>query len=165
MVRTLSFSWKCPVTIDICFLVYSPFILLADNVNNPFNEYLLVLVNYGLAGLSLLLVLLVLLFKRLKSLSEAYKPLMIGMTVGVMTWSFFSYPFSVPFVWVIVSLILIVAFFPYVCNHYAKAGITLSLLCVVGLFMSIPVSLHICSCACNSCGRLEKSRVMPSLLI
>ena len=73
----------------------SPFILLADNVNNPFNEYLLVLVNYGLAGLSLLLVLLVLLFKRLKSLSEAYKPLMIGMTVGVMTWSFLRRPASV----------------------------------------------------------------------
>jgi len=115
----------------------SPFILLADNVNNPFNEYLLVLVNYGIVGFSLLLGLLISLFKSLKSLPEMYKPLMTGLAVGVMTWSFFSYPFSVPFVWVIVSLILIVAFFPYVCNHYAKAGITLSLLCVVGLFMAI----------------------------
>lgn len=114
----------------------SPFILLADNVNNPFNEYLLVLVNYGLAGLSLLLVLLILLFKSLKSLSEAYKPLMIGLAVGIMVWSIFSYPFGVTFVWVIVALIYIVAFFPYVCNHYAKAGVTL-LLCLVGVFKAI----------------------------
>ena len=115
----------------------SPFILLADNVNNPFNEYLLVLVNYGIVGFSLLLGLLILLFKSLKSLSEMYKPLMTGLAVGIMIWSFFSYPFSVPIVWVIVSLILIVAFFPLVGNHYAKSGITLSLLCVVGLFMAI----------------------------
>ena len=115
----------------------SPFILLADNVNNPFNEYLLVLVNYGIVGFSLLLGLLILLFKSLKSLSEMYKPLMTGLAVGIIIWSFFSYPFSVPIVWVIVSLILIVAFFPLVGNHYAKSGITLSLLCVVGLFMAI----------------------------
>lgn len=115
----------------------SPFILLADNVNNPFNEYLLVLVNYGLAGLSLLLVLLVLLFKCLKSLSEAYKPLIIGMTVGIMIWSFFSYPFSVPFVWIIVVLIFFVAFSPLVCNHYELTGATASILSLIGLFVAI----------------------------
>lgn len=115
----------------------SPFILLADNVNNPFNEYLLVLVNYGLAGLSLLLVLLVLLFKSLKSLSEAYKPLMIGMTVGIMTWSFFSYPFSVPFVWIISLLILLVAFIPFIRDHYATTTIPLSLLSTTGLLIAI----------------------------
>lgn len=115
----------------------SPFILLADNVNNPFNEYLLVLVNYGLAGLSLLLVLLVLLFKSLKSLSEAYKPLMIGMTVGIMTWSFFSYPFSVPFVWVISLLILLVASIPFMRDHYATTTLPLLLLSVTGLLIAI----------------------------
>ena len=115
----------------------SPFILLADNVNNPFNEYLLVLVNYGLAGLSLLLVLLVLLFKRLNSLSEVYKPLMIGLAVCIMTWSFFSYPFSVPFVWIIAVLVFFVAFFPLVCNHYKLAGATIPILSAIGLFVAI----------------------------
>lgn len=115
----------------------SPFILLADNVNNPFNEYLLVLVNYGHAGLSLLLVLLVLLFKRLNSLSESYKPLMIGLAVGIMTWSFFSYPFSVTFVWIIAVLISFVAFFPLVCNHYELTGAIVSILSVIGLFVAI----------------------------
>lgn len=110
----------------------SPFILLADNVNNPFNEYLLVLVNYGFAGFSLLLGLIILLFKNLNSLSIDHKPLMIGMAVGVMIWSFFSYPFSIAFVWVIAALIIIVAFFPYVSNPYGMLGVTSSLLCVVG---------------------------------
>ena len=115
----------------------SPFILLADNVNNPFNEYLLLMVNYGLAGLSLLLVLLVLLIKCLKLLSEAYKPLMIGWAVGVMVWSFFSYPFSVPFVWIIAVLISFVAFFPLVCNHYEITGATASIISLIGLFVAI----------------------------
>lgn len=114
----------------------STFILLADNVNNPFNEYLLVLVNFGLVGFSLLLILLVLLFKSLKSLSEVYKPLMIGLAVGIMIWSFFSYPFSVPFVWVIAMLISLVAFIPYGCKQYAKICVTL-ILCKVSLVVTV----------------------------
>lgn len=114
----------------------SMFILLADNVNNPFNEYLLVLVNFGLVGFSLLLILLVLLFKSLKSLSEVYKPLMIGLAVGIMIWSFFSYPFSVPFVWVIAMLISLVAFIPYGCKQYAKICVTL-ILCKVSLVVTV----------------------------
>lgn len=114
----------------------SPFILLADNVNNPFNEYLLVLVNFGLVGFSLLLILLVLLFKSLKSLPESYKPLMTGLAVCVMIWSFFSYPFSVPFVWVIALMILLVGFFPRECSHYILTGTTVSILGSIGLFVA-----------------------------
>ena len=115
----------------------SPFIQLADNVNNPFNEYLLVLVNYGLVGLALLLGLLILLFKSLKALPNTYKSLMIGLAVGLMIWSFFSYPFSVPFVWVIALIILLVAFLPVVRSHYLIASITLTILSVAGLIVSI----------------------------
>lgn len=113
----------------------SPFILLADNVNNPFNEYLLVLVNFGLVGFSLLLILLVLLFKSLKSISEVYKPLMIGLAVGIMIWSFFSYPFSVPFVWIIALMIILVAFFPRECIQYALTGAMVSILSIMGLLV------------------------------
>ena len=114
----------------------SPFILLADNVNNPFNEYLLVSVNYGFVGFSLLLGLQILLFKSLKSLSEVYKPLITGLVVGIMIWSFFSYPFSVPFVWVIAIMILLVGFFPRECSHYLLTGTTVSILGAIGLFVA-----------------------------
>ena len=114
----------------------SPFILLADNVNNPFNEYLLVLVNYGLVGFTLLLGLLILLYKSLKLLSEVYKPLMIGLAIGIMIWSSFSYPFSVPFVWVIAVLISLVAFFPRACSHYVIIGTTVSILSAIGLYVA-----------------------------
>lgn len=114
----------------------SPFILLADNVNNPFNEYLLVLVNYGLVGFTLLLGLVILLYKSLKLLSEVYKPLMIGLAIGIMIWSSFSYPFSVPFVWVIAVLISLVAFFPRACSHYVIIGTTVSILSAIGLYVA-----------------------------
>lgn len=115
----------------------SPFILLADNVNNPFNEYLLVLVNYGILGFFLLLFLLVILLYRLNLLHIPHRPLLISLTIALMIWSFFSYPYSIPFTWVITYMIVIVTIYPILRNHYVSANIAIITSCLIGLFIAV----------------------------
>lgn len=114
------------------------FLLLADNCNNPFNEYILVLVNYGITGIVCLSLLLLLLFKKLSSLNCEHKKLLISLAVVLMSLSMFSYPFSVPFVWVLTGLIFLAAIIP-------KNSITCSLvssICLVAIVVSVPKLLN-----------------------
>lgn len=114
----------------------SSFLLLADNVNNPFNEYMLVLVNYGLVVFFILLYVIVIIYKQLKTQQETYIILTIGLMVVLLVWSFFSYPFSIPFIWIVTMLIIIIAFLPVACKHYLPICITLIIICITGLCFS-----------------------------
>ncbi len=72
--------------------------LLADNVAHPFNEYLLILIEYGIAGLSLLLfAAFVMLRNRRWSTTQGLCLLAIGV------FACFSYPLRYPFVWVVIA--------------------------------------------------------------
>lgn len=71
----------------------SSYSLLADNVTHPFNEYILLLVEYGLIGLLLFVVLLFVLIKELRQISL---PMLCLLSVGV--FACFSYPIRYPFV-------------------------------------------------------------------
>lgn len=71
----------------------SSYSLLADNVTHPFNEYILLLVEYGVVGLLLLVVLLFVLIKGSKQISL---PMLCLLSVGV--FACFSYPIRYPFV-------------------------------------------------------------------
>lgn len=115
----------------------SPFILLADNVNNPFNEYLLVLVNYGIIGLLVLLGLLTLLFRKMLRQPNEYRYLLVGLTLAVMIWSFFSYPFSMPFIWVISALIVIPVLHGTGRNKKIMAPVAIILFCSMGIMQSV----------------------------
>ena len=88
--------------------ITSPFLLLADNVNNPFNEYILVLVNYGIVGFCCLMASIVAVFKRLLLLDEEKRIILSSCTVVLLVVSFFSYPFSNPFVWVVSTVIIMI---------------------------------------------------------
>ncbi|MDE5678461.1 O-antigen ligase family protein [Phocaeicola sp.] len=67
--------------------------ILASNVFHPFNEYLLLLVEYGLVGLIILIILFILLFTCKEKKEEAKLCLLI-----IMITSSFSYPFRYPLV-------------------------------------------------------------------
>lgn len=88
----------------------SPFMLLADNPSNPFNEFVLVLVNYGLLGLLLVLGFIAIVSVKLFRSPYKHKSLLIGLMITLIVWSLFSYPFSIPFVWIITAYISIYAF-------------------------------------------------------
>ncbi|MCL1933297.1 MAG: O-antigen ligase family protein [Candidatus Azobacteroides sp.] len=76
--------------------------MLADNVNRPFNEYIELLVNYGLVGFLLFTLLLFYLIRAYKRNSGKTPLTHIACwcLTAVAVFAFFSYPLRYPFVWV-----------------------------------------------------------------
>lgn len=91
----------------------SCFSQLADNVNHPFNEYLLILVEYGLIGIFILFLGIIFLFYYYNNNKnkESFVALMSLVSIGIS--SCFSYPFRYPFTWIIliVGCVIIVRAF------------------------------------------------------
>lgn len=69
--------------------------MLAGNTNHPFNEYLLLLIEQGLIGIALFLLLLVAVFRSNVSFDT---PALLAI-VSIAIFSCFSYPFKYAFVW------------------------------------------------------------------
>lgn len=79
----------------------SVFTTLADNVSSPFNEYLNVMLNWGIIGLVLLLSFVVLLiFYYYKNTNQDSQIALISL-ISIATLSLFSYPYNYPFTWII----------------------------------------------------------------
>lgn len=114
----------------------TPFLLLADNVNNPFNEYITLVVNHGIVGLAVLIIVVVFILKSLCENKEE-GPVMLSQALVLCVWAMFSYPLSIPFVWVVMGLIVLVAL---PCMNLFKGSVLwYSLLAVsmCGVFLSI----------------------------
>lgn len=82
----------------------SNFVQLADNVNHPFNEYLLILAEFGIIGIiSLSTIVFFLLYSYRRSPNSiSFKALLLLVAIAVL--SFFSYPLRYPFSWLILLL-------------------------------------------------------------
>ncbi|MBR5934660.1 MAG: O-antigen ligase family protein [Bacteroidaceae bacterium] len=89
----------------------SPYVMLADNVTHPFNEYIKLTVNYGLVGLAMAFFFLVLTVKRLLNSKENVKVIGLAVTASVFVMCQFSYPFHYAAVWFIAAVAVIPAFF------------------------------------------------------
>ena len=89
----------------------SQYVMLADNVTHPFNEYIKLTVNYGLVGLTIALCLLALTIKRLLKSRENVKVIGLAVTASVFVMCQFSYPFHYAAVWFISAIAIIPAFF------------------------------------------------------
>jgi O-antigen ligase len=87
----------------------SPYVMLADNVTHPFNEYIKLTVNYGLVGLTIALCLLALTIKRLFNSRENVKVIGLAVTAAVFVMCQFSYPFHYAAVWFIAAVSIIPA--------------------------------------------------------
>ena len=89
----------------------SRFVMLADNVKHPFNEYLLIGVQFGIIGWILLIGMITFLLfcYRRQPMKEKYISLLALLSIAV--FSFFSYPFTYPFVWIvtITSIVTIIS--------------------------------------------------------
>lgn len=88
----------------------SQYVMLADNVTHPFNEYIKLTVNYGLVGLTIALCLLALTIKRLLKSRENVKVIGLAVTASVFVMCQFSYPFHYAAVWFISAIAIIPAF-------------------------------------------------------
>ncbi|HCY30878.1 MAG TPA: hypothetical protein DHV06_04865 [Bacteroides thetaiotaomicron] len=79
----------------------SQYIMLADNVKHPFNEYLLLTIKYGILGL---LALIVVAFSVIKSSNKVNIYQLCLLSIGIV--SFFSYPLRYPFVVIMIAYCL-----------------------------------------------------------
>lgn len=82
----------------------SPFVILAGNVSRPFNEYILLLVNFGLLGFLALVTCMygiVRLYQRNKSPLTLFS---VQTLTGIAVLSLFSYPLVYPYIWLLLLL-------------------------------------------------------------
>lgn len=80
----------------------SKYVMLADNVISPFNEYLRIVLSFGVLGLLIVVLgVLYLIFCYYKNSKDEKRMALLSL-LGIGVFSVFSYPFTYPFVWVIV---------------------------------------------------------------
>lgn len=81
----------------------SRFALLADNVRHPFNEYLSVLLQWGVVGLLLLAIVVLLAVRAWRSHRDSEKDTFLLALVALGIVACFSYPMNYPFAWIILT--------------------------------------------------------------
>ncbi|MCD8184634.1 MAG: O-antigen ligase family protein [Bacteroides sp.] len=110
--------------------------ILADNVKHPFNEYLNILLTFGIVGILALIVMVLLLIYSYKTASNMNKKISLYSLLIIGTLSCFSYPFSYPFIWIIFYLcvytVLIEYFKFFLCPKYIKKIICITIIFVLG---------------------------------
>lgn len=116
----------------------SKYTMLADNVLSPFNEYLVVLLNFGFVGLFLLFTLgSFLVFSYYKSPNDESRVALLSL-VGISIFSFFSYPFTYPFTWIVTCLSIYILIKGYFTLHITTTY--QNLLCVISLVLCLGFS-------------------------
>lgn len=80
--------------------------MLADNIRHPLNEFLLICVDYGLLGLTVLIVIIACFVYYVYTRKLQHWKLLLTEVIMLFIWSLFSYPFSYPFTWIVVIYIL-----------------------------------------------------------
>jgi O-antigen ligase len=98
----------------------SQYAQLADNVQHPFNEYLLVATNYGMVGLGVVALLMFLLTRAYRQNNNPEKiPAMLSL-LALAVFSFFSYPFRYPFTWILLFINVAVICYPIIKKQLLK---------------------------------------------
>lgn len=83
---------------------HSKYTILADNVSHPFNEYIFFLVNYGIVGLTLLIIVATYFYICYHKNQTTLNFSCLISLLAIAIFSFFSYPFRYPFTWIILLL-------------------------------------------------------------
>lgn len=103
----------------------SPYVMLADNVTQPFNEYLKLAVNYGLLGLSVAIALLVWIVWKLFKSDRQTKVLGLSFVASVFVMCQFSYPYMYCALWLLCFIAIAPAFYktekPVIIPGYVRA--------------------------------------------
>lgn len=119
----------------------SKYSMLADNVLCPFNEYLAVLVNFGFLGFFILLAFIFfLLFCYYKQPGDEKRAALLSL-LGVGVFSLFSYPFTYPFVWIIVCFDIYILLKRV--GHWVFAPIYKKSLCVILIIFCLGFSYRL----------------------
>lgn len=79
----------------------SHFSMIADCISHPFNEYLHLLIQWGIVGLLLFVLLAYILIVVWRKIRNAEYDTIASCLIVIAVFSFFSYPFCYPFTWVV----------------------------------------------------------------
>ena len=106
----------------------SPYRMLADNITHPFNEYILLTVQFGIIGLAMALAVLVFLIKNLWKQNGPFRSVGIAMIGASVVMCMFSYPYHYAVIWFMTLLLAIEA----IPDRYMVPGkaIRYALVCV-----------------------------------
>lgn len=85
--------------------------LLADNIKHPFNEYIKLIINYGIVGLSVSFFLFTAIIKRILKSEENVKVIRFGVISSIFVMCQFSYPFHYAVIWYIAAITIVPVFF------------------------------------------------------
>ena len=89
----------------------SPYVMIADNVRHPFNEYIKLTCQYGIVSLFVAIGLLVFIIRKLLNSPEKTKKLGLSFITSVFVLCQFSYPFNYHVVWLFSFIAIAPIFF------------------------------------------------------
>ena len=117
----------------------SPYVMLADNVTQPFNEYIKLTVNYGLVGLAIAIALFVLILRKLLKSDRQTKIIGLSFMSSVFVMCQFSYPFMYDVLWFLCAIVFIPAFIGKRKELFIPGylRVLIPLLLLGGLFLSL----------------------------
>ncbi len=105
---------------------YSPYIMLASEINNPFNEFLLIGIKYGLISIIVLIIIITIIIRRICRLQSHRKSLLLSIIISLILWSMFSYPYRELFI-ILVSFFVLGSIFPIYINRKVFCWVIFSL--------------------------------------
>lgn len=114
----------------------SQFSMLADNTLYPFNEFISFVLKFGIAGLVLLIIFFCFLFFCYFNKKTFYGRVALFSLLILSVFSLFSYPFTYPFIWIVVLLNIYILVAPYLSETLAirNSRIVYVLFICVGVF-------------------------------
>lgn len=106
----------------------SPYVLLAGETQNSFNEFLRVAVLYGIPCAVVFVGVLVSTLLYIGRRAREFRSVLLAMCVVFVVWCLFSYPLNIPFVWLIMLFVYLSLPFPmtHVCVPRCSVVIVLT---------------------------------------
>lgn len=104
--------------------------MLADNVKHPFNEYICVLLNFGIVGLMILLIFVFFLVWCYGKKTDKEKRIAAYVLFAIGIFSLFSYPFMYPFTWIVTFICIYFIIKDQIKNLLVMSGVK-DVICVI----------------------------------
>lgn len=114
----------------------SKYLLLADNTSHPFNEILLFTIKHGIPFSILMSCLLIFFFKQIYTKKDEYKTIWVCLSTTLLIWSLFSYPFQIPFIWLVTAFVISICLFKLALQN-KLFKITALFTCLTGIILCV----------------------------
>lgn len=115
----------------------SHYAMLADTIQQPFNEFFRIAIDYGLIGLMGLLGTIIFLLFCQQNKNNRYYQLAVLSLCSIVVFSLFSYPFLYPFTWCVVLLDLYILIANRRLMYINKSPIVKKYLVIIGVICSL----------------------------